>query len=96
MQDALLDGFGGDGLRDVFASVCDGELRGDFEGVVGVAAVAAGVAGDERESVVVGGERERAEAAVFIRQSSTQQGGDLLLLERLQDVDAAAREQGAR
>ena len=70
-------------------------MRGDFEGVVGVAAVSAGVAGDEVERVFVGGEFERAQAAFGVRQGAVQQRGNLLLGELLEDVNAAAGEQSA-
>ena len=70
-----------------------GQLRGDFEGVVGAAAVAAGVAGDQLQGIVVGGELERAQAALAIFESAAQQRGDLFLAERLQHIDAAAGEQ---
>jgi len=69
-------------------------LGGDFEGVVGGAAVAAGVAGDEGEGIVIGGEVEGAEAAFSIRKSAVEELGDVLFAERLEDIDAAAGEQG--
>ena len=64
-QHALLHGFGGEGAVNVFL-VLNGELRGDFQGVVGVAAVAAGIACNQLQRIVVGGELEGAEAAVGI------------------------------
>ena len=76
-----------------FVLVRDGQLRGDLERVVGVAAVAAGVAGDQLQGVVVGGDLQCAQAAFFVFQRSAQQRGDLLLVERFQHIDAAAREQ---
>ena len=72
---------------------CGGKLRGDFEGVVGAAAVSAGVAGDEGEGVVVGGEFEGAEAAFAVFEGAPQESSDALFTERLEHVDAAAREQ---
>ena len=66
-----------------FASVGHGQLRGDFEGVVGVAAVAAGVAGDQFQRIVVGGELQRAEAAFAVFERAAEQRDDLLFAERL-------------
>src|ERR1019366_9464899 len=67
-EHALLHGFGGEGAVDVMGAglgelVGDGELGSYFQGVVGAAAVAAGVAGLEFEGIVVGGEVEGAPAA---------------------------------
>jgi hypothetical protein len=70
-----------------------GELRGDFERVVGAAAVAAGVAGDELERIVVGGQFLRAEAAFAVFESLTEQDGDAIFAERFEHIDAAAGEQ---
>ncbi len=69
------------------------ERGGDFEGVVGAAGVAAGVGGDLFQRAIVGCEVEVAEAALGVFERSLQQGDNLLLGERLQNVNAAAREQ---
>jgi len=81
-QDALLDGLGGDGFVDVFFAF-DGQLGGDFEGVVGRAAVAAGVAGDQLQGIVIGGQSQSAEAALLVFQGAAEKSGDLLFGERL-------------
>ncbi len=69
------------------------QLRGDLQRVVGVAAVAAGVAGDHFERIVVSGQLQRAETALTVFQGSPQQRGDLFVGERFEHIDAAAREQ---
>ena len=48
------------------------QLRGHFQRVVGVAAVAAGVAGDQFQRIVVGGQLHRAQAALAIFDSAAQ------------------------
>ncbi len=54
-QDALLEGFGGDGGRDDLFATAFRKFRGYFEGVKGVAGVAGGVAGDGLEGSIFGG-----------------------------------------
>jgi hypothetical protein len=66
-----------------FAAFGLGQLRGHFEGVVGAAAVAAGVAGNQFQRVVVGSQFQRAEAALLIFERAAQQRGDLFFAERL-------------
>ena len=93
-QHALLHGFGGQSAIDVlFSALGLRQLRGDFKRVVGAAAVAAGVAGDEFERVVVGSDFKRAEAALFVFQSPPQERRDLLFGQRFKHVDTATREQ---
>ena len=73
---------------------CGGcELGRHFERVVGVAAVAARVAGDHLQRLVVGCKPERAQAAFLIGQRSFEQRDDLILFERLEHIDPAAGEQ---
>ena len=72
-QHALLRGFGRDGFGDVFAAVRGRELRRNFQRVVGVADVSAGVAGDQFERIVVGSQVQRAQAAFFVVERAPQQ-----------------------
>ena len=90
-QDALLDCFASQGFVDVLAFTS--QLGGDFEGVVGRAAVTAGVASDQLQGIVIGGQSQSAEAALLVFQGAAEKSGDLLFGERLQDIDAAAGEQ---
>jgi hypothetical protein len=69
------------------------QLRGHFKRVVGVAAVAARVAGNQFQRIVIRGQSECAKAPLAIFKGTAQQRCDLFLGQRLQHVDAAAREQ---
>ena len=64
-----------------------------FQNVVGAARVAAGVAGDFLQHVVGRGQIHFAQAALAIGERPPQQQHDLVFGERLQHIDAAAREQ---
>ena len=70
-------------------------MGGDFEGVVGVAAVSAGVAGDEGEGVGVCGEVEVAEAPIRILKRPAQEVDDFFFGEGFEDIDAAAGKERA-
>ena len=91
-EHALLHGFYGDGAVDVSGAFA-GQLRGDFEGVVGAAAVAAGVAGDELQRIVVGCDLLCAQASFAVFESFAEQGCDARFAQRFEDIDAATREQ---
>ncbi len=67
--------------------------RRDFQNVVGAARVAAGVAGDLLQHVVGGRQIHFAETALVVGESPPQQQDDLLFSQRLQHIDAAARQQ---
>ena len=69
-EHALLHGCGGQRAVDVFGarlSWLQGQLRGDLESVVCVAAVAAGVAGNQLQGVLVGGQLQCAQPALAVR-----------------------------
>ena len=68
-------------------------MRGDLQGVVGVTAVAAGVAGDQFQRIVVRGQLQRTEAALAVFEGAAQESDDLGFGKRLEHVDAATREQ---
>src|SRR5580704_3010196 len=65
----------------------------DLEYVVGTARIAAGVAGNSFENFVRGLHSHCAQATFFVGKGSSQKLHDLVFGERLQNVDAAAREQ---
>ena len=68
-------------------------MRGDLQRVVGVAAVAAGVAGDQLQRIVVGGQLERTQTTLVVCEGAAQEGRDLSFGERFEHVDAAAGKQ---
>ena len=77
----------------MFRRIGSGKLRCNFKSVVCAAAVAAGVTGDQFQRFVIGPEFQRTESALAIGQRPLEQRDDLLFFQRLQHVDAAAREQ---
>ena len=95
-QGAFLEGVANDVVGDLCGPsagvLC--QASGDFEDVVSAAGIAAGIAGDFFEDVVGGLQVHSAKAAVFIGESALEELHDLIFGQRLQNVYAAAGEQG--
>ena len=68
-------------------------MRSHFERVVCIAAIAAGVTSQQRQSLVISREMQLAQAAFRVFKSVAQQVDELLFLKRLEHINAAAREQ---
>src|SRR5208282_6899124 len=92
-QNPLLDGF----LNGRFGKGIDsGLLRergGNFQDVVGAAGVSARVGGDFAKSFVGGFEMQRTQTALGVAECAAQKKNNLIFGQRLQQINAAAREQ---
>ena len=89
-QHALLRGFRRDGFVMCLLPSAIASCAATSSVLYALRTVAAGIAGDQFQRVIVGSQLQRAQAALFVGQRPPQQAHNLLVLERL-----AARRRGS-
>ncbi len=90
-KDPLLQGI----LHDLPGNDAAGHQLGRcFQGVIGIARISIGIAGDHLEGIILRGDVELTQTALLIGESPFEQLCQLLIAQRLQPVDAATGKQG--